>query len=143
MKFLWEVGALRDKKCSPRGNCFLWTVLPGSGNFFDEIFFGWQDNLSHMSHLNFASFIKFHIFIFKKLITSCHAARSKYQFHWCFCNKWIVFCKYLSLRQVFRGTVKVIWEKFVHCFISNLKTKIFGKPLLPSKFLFICLSELR
>lgn len=33
MKFLWEVGALRDKKCSPWGNCFLWTVLPGSTNF--------------------------------------------------------------------------------------------------------------
>ena len=29
-----EVGACQNKKCSLRSNCFLWTVLPGSVNYF-------------------------------------------------------------------------------------------------------------
>ena len=34
MKFLWEVGVCESKKWSSESNCFLWTVLPESRNYF-------------------------------------------------------------------------------------------------------------
>ena len=34
LKFLWEVVARKSKECSPGSNCFLWTVLPESANYF-------------------------------------------------------------------------------------------------------------
>ena len=34
LKCLWETGARESKKCSPASNRFLWSVLPGSTNYF-------------------------------------------------------------------------------------------------------------
>ena len=34
LKFLWEVVARKSKECSPGSNCFLWTLLQESANYF-------------------------------------------------------------------------------------------------------------